>query len=232
MDLLDGVEALHRNSLLRLEETAHDEPRFRMLETIHDYGLERLAASGMEEELRRRHADYFLRSPRRPPAASTAPPTALWLDRLEADHDNLRAALAWCMQHDTPSGSAAGEPRSGRSGMSAGMSPRAGRCWRLSLNRPAGRGVTAPRRSLAGRRSAGIDPGDHTAAWTSWTTASRMYPRAGDERGTAAALLSAGLRVRLQEEYLTATTLLEEGLTLARATGHISLSRPRCTTSG
>jgi len=67
-----------------------------MLETIREYALERLAESGEVEELRRRHTDHFLTF------AEEAEPylrsevlrsTAEWLDRLEAEHDNLRAAL-------------------------------------------------------------------------------------------------------------------------------------------
>ena len=99
MDVLDGIEALQRNSLLQLEETADEEPRFRMLETIREYGLERLAASGEEEELRRRHADYYLAFAEEAARGIYTPATALWLDRLEADHDNLRAALRWCIEH-------------------------------------------------------------------------------------------------------------------------------------
>jgi predicted ATPase len=58
MDILDGVEALQRNSLLRLVETVDDEPRFMMLETIRDFAQERLAASQDEDELRKRHATH------------------------------------------------------------------------------------------------------------------------------------------------------------------------------
>ena len=58
--VLDGLAALVDQSLLRQDESADGEPRFTMLETIREYALERLAASGEEEAIRQRHAAYFL----------------------------------------------------------------------------------------------------------------------------------------------------------------------------
>ena len=98
-DLLDSVESLQRNSLLRQEETVADvEPRFRMLETIREYGLERLAASGAEDELRQRHVDYYLSFAEEAARGLYSPATAFWLDRVESDHANLRTALRWCIE--------------------------------------------------------------------------------------------------------------------------------------
>jgi predicted ATPase len=59
-DLLDGVEALHRGSLLWIEETAGGDVRLRMLETVGEYGAERLDERGEELLARRRHAEHFL----------------------------------------------------------------------------------------------------------------------------------------------------------------------------
>ena len=95
-DVLDGLGSLVDQSLLRLEESA-GEPRYRMLEPIRDFALERLEATGQAEAIRDRHAMRFLG------IAETAAPhltTALqrqWLDRLEDDLDNLRAALDHAM---------------------------------------------------------------------------------------------------------------------------------------
>ena len=58
--MLDGVAGLVDQNLLKQMEQVGDKPRFGMLETIREYGLEQLAASGEAEAIRRRHAGYFL----------------------------------------------------------------------------------------------------------------------------------------------------------------------------
>ena len=91
LDVVDGLASLAESGLIRVEG-ADEAPRFAMLETIREYAVERLEGSGDVDELRRRHADYFLR------LAEDAEPNLRgspgdWLDRLEAEHDNFRAAL-------------------------------------------------------------------------------------------------------------------------------------------
>src|SRR5262249_16655510 len=61
LDVFDGIASLVDKSLLRHEDPVEGEPRFRMLETIREYGLEQLAASGEAAALQRRHAEYYLR---------------------------------------------------------------------------------------------------------------------------------------------------------------------------
>ncbi|MDP9353318.1 MAG: tetratricopeptide repeat protein, partial [Chloroflexota bacterium] len=98
-DLLDRLGSLVDMSLLRVGEDAQG--RFWMLETISDYAAEKLEQSGEEGELRRRHAQYYLELGERTEPELDGPQQAEWLDRLEAERDNLRAALAWALQTDS-----------------------------------------------------------------------------------------------------------------------------------
>ena len=104
MDVLDGLDALVQQSLLRQEAGPGGEARFAMLETIREYGLELLDAMPDEEAVRRAHAKYFLTLAEEAEQHLSGPEQATWLDRLGADHDNLRAALGW-MEHAKDQGS-------------------------------------------------------------------------------------------------------------------------------
>jgi predicted ATPase/DNA-binding CsgD family transcriptional regulator len=93
-EVFELVASLADQSLLRREEQ-EDLPRYRMLETVREYGLEQLAASSELEDARRQHADHFLALAERAAPEWAGPAPGVWLDRLESERDNLREALAW-----------------------------------------------------------------------------------------------------------------------------------------
>jgi non-specific serine/threonine protein kinase len=92
-ETLDALASLVERSLVVAEEQP-DGLRYRMLETVREYGRERLQESGEEEAVRARHAEHYLGL-----AEEARPflekPEPIWLDRLETEHDNLRAALTF-----------------------------------------------------------------------------------------------------------------------------------------
>jgi hypothetical protein len=90
---LDGLDSLLGASLLNPLGAVGDEPRFGMLETIREYALDRAVDAGCRAELRDRHARWCLVLAERAEPALRGPDQVRWLDRLDAEHENLRAAL-------------------------------------------------------------------------------------------------------------------------------------------
>jgi predicted ATPase/DNA-binding SARP family transcriptional activator len=95
LELIDGIESLLNNSMLRTERMAEGEPRFGMSETMREYALERLAERGDGEAVHRRHADFYLRLAEEAEPALLGPEQVRWARKLDSERDNLRAALTW-----------------------------------------------------------------------------------------------------------------------------------------
>jgi predicted ATPase/class 3 adenylate cyclase len=100
-DVVDRIGELVDQSLVRIDEE-HAEPRFGMLETIREFAAEMLAARGETRDIAARHAAAMI------DLAETAAPQLsgvdqrLWLERLEREHDNMRAALDWATAEPEP----------------------------------------------------------------------------------------------------------------------------------
>jgi predicted ATPase/class 3 adenylate cyclase len=98
VDPFEGVSSLLDKSLLRQEEGPNGEPRFVMLETIHEYAREKLQESAEADEMKRLHAEYFLTLAEEAYPERKGSYQLEWLERLEAEHDNMRAALSWALE--------------------------------------------------------------------------------------------------------------------------------------
>ncbi len=100
------ITALVEANLLRRDSGVDDEePRYRMLETVRDFGLEQLAATGEETIVRDAHASWCIHLAEAAVPYSFTGKQGRWVERLDADHDNLRAVLAWLAQTgDTATG--------------------------------------------------------------------------------------------------------------------------------
>jgi predicted ATPase/serine/threonine protein kinase len=97
-DVLEGMSSLVDNSLVIQSEDKNGEPRFTLLDTIREYGLERLAASGEETATRRAHAAYCVVLAEEYSSSAASSTNTAWADLFELEHDNFRAALDWLTQ--------------------------------------------------------------------------------------------------------------------------------------
>ena len=93
-EVLDSLSRLVDNSLVAAE-TQHGAARYRMLETVRQYGQDRLREAGEADAVQRRHRDWYLELAERADPRLRGPEEDAWLGRLEVEHDNLRAALEW-----------------------------------------------------------------------------------------------------------------------------------------
>jgi predicted ATPase/class 3 adenylate cyclase len=100
-DTLDGLTSLTEKSLVRQTEGVEGEARFTMLETIREFAIEQAKERGQWDALRERHARAFAELAHEASSQVMGKGSRSSLDRLDLEHDNLRAALAWSMEHDT-----------------------------------------------------------------------------------------------------------------------------------
>jgi non-specific serine/threonine protein kinase len=218
----DGLAALLGDSLLRMEVDPSGEARYRMLETLREYALERLTAAGESDETRRRHADYFMRlAETAQPQLQTGGQQTVWLGRLDAEHENLRAALAWA------SGAEGGAETALRLGgalfrfwsLRGYLSE--GRHW-LDRVVAAGAGAPAPARKKA-LNAAGLMArlqGDHERAAALHQQCLGLARQQGDPRSIAVSLHNLALVEKHgRADYAKARALYEESLAIWRELG-------------
>ncbi|MCD6032016.1 MAG: adenylate/guanylate cyclase protein [Thermomicrobiales bacterium] len=218
--VLDGVERLVEHSLLHMQPEAESDsdvsPRFGMLETIREYGLERLMEEGEADAAGSRHAGYFLQLVERATPELDGPEQGTWLDRIAVEHDNLHVALDWASNQP-------GEATALR--LAAALWPfwdarghyTEGRAW---LERALAHDATAPKSVLAaalsGAGSIARMQGDSRRAVDCLQQALRLWQELGDRRGAARALLTLGHVADRQGDLTAAASRFEDALALGR----------------
>ena len=228
IDPFEGAASLVDKHLLQQVEGPAGEPRFVMLETIYEYASERLEASGEAEALRRQHAAYFLDVAETAEPALAGPEQVAWLEQLEMEHANLRAALAWALgtTHSQGTDVALGMQLAGRLGqfwLRRGHL-REGRQW---LERAVEQGgtdgaiaatVRARARYWLARLAQG--QGDLRAARTHYEASLALFREVGDKQGMAQALFAlGGIAWFGQGDPVAGQAHMDESLALFREVG-------------
>ena len=220
-DVLTGLASLIDKSLLRLDEgTEEDEPRFVMLETVREYALERLAEAGETDGLLARHAECYLALAEQTEPRLIGPGQAAWLDRLQKEHDNLRAALRWLVEH-------------GPADHGLRLAAALRRFWRARGYLTEGRERLAALLALplAGDHDRSRAKALHAAGWLAreqgdyaearalFEESLEIYRALADPRGAGWALVDLAFLTRYEADYARSRTLLEESLPLLRQVG-------------
>ena len=210
MDAFEGVSSLLDKSLIRQEEGPEDEPRFVMLETIHEYAREKLQESGEAEEIGRAHTEYFLALAEEAEPELTGADQAGWLERLEAEHDNLRAALSRSLEGEDLEelGLRLANALSYFWFVRGYWSE--GRGWlEEALAGNTGDQAEARAKALRVLASLAVEQGDYGRAETSAEEALALYRGLGDEKGVSDSLGELGWVSLLRGDYERAEALLE-----------------------
>jgi len=100
LDVMDALGSLVNKSLVLQASDSGDEPRFGMLETIREFAVETLRQSGEYDDISRRHGEFFLTLCEETEKKQAWKQVSIWQRKLAADHDNLRRAVAWSIDHD------------------------------------------------------------------------------------------------------------------------------------
>ncbi len=230
---LDYLTQLRECSLLTAQEpgAGHEEPgavagggemRFRMLETVRQYSRQRLVSSSEHTPISSQHTAFFLQMAEEAEPHLIRDNQAIWLERLEREHDNLRAALDWCQGNET--------------GVTLGVRL-VGALWRfwsirgylgegrerltLALGRAGDDAPQALRaKALNGAGNLAENQGDYAAARAFYQESLSLRRHLNDPSGIAIALNNLGFVARAQGEYARAHRLFEQSLMIWRTLGN------------
>ena len=225
--VLDLLTHLVDKNLVVYEEDENGQGRYRLLETVRQYTRERsVASAGEGKEVRDRHRRHYLALAEEAKSNLQGPEQARWLDTLESEHENLRAALEWCQDDKgQEEGAEAGLRLSGalsqfwhRRGYFA-----EGRRWleqALDKLPSAVLAMSALRASaLSGAGTMAWLQGDYDRATALHGQSLALYRELGDAWNVAFALNNLGVQAFCQGEYAAAQPLFEQSLASARQVG-------------
>jgi predicted ATPase/serine/threonine protein kinase len=214
IDLLEGLASLVDKSMLRQVGQSKNEKRFKMLETIREFGREQLLESAEAESLQHRHALFFLDLALRAEPFLTGPEQVVWLERLESEHNNLRAALGWALE-------------TGEREIGLRLAGTLWRFWEVRGHQSEGRdwlvsllegseGASNSVRARAFLRAGGLerDQGNYVQARQLFQNGLALYQELGDKWGVAATLNGLGDMAHQQVNYTEATARYSEALAL------------------
>lgn len=216
--LLELVSLLVDKSLVRVHQ-AEGEPRFDFLETIREYANEKLLESNQAQAMQNKHTDYYLAFAERAAVEFEGPTQRLSLERMELEHDNVRAALRRVLERrdaDTALrlGSALGHFWNRRGYLAEG------RQW-LEATLAVSEGVVSPARASALLRLGelvGLQE-DNDTARLRLEQSLDLWQAMGDRRGMSEAMVDLAHREFFEGDWVSAHRRLEQGLALARDVG-------------
>jgi predicted ATPase/DNA-binding SARP family transcriptional activator/DNA-binding CsgD family transcriptional regulator len=218
-DVLELLSGLSNKSLVVSEPTGDGGVRYRLLEPVHQYAREKLEENGNAKSVRRHHAEYFLALAEVAEPKLWGPEDAAWLQRLEAEHDNLRAALSWALEQEE------GEPALRLAGalwrfwITRGYYEEGRRWFEGALEK--GERTAARARVLAGLGHLALWQGDLNRAKTAAQEGLKLSKEAGIEGMFAAdfLIILGEVAVRTKGHNERAKELLEAALVLSKVTG-------------
>ncbi|CAG0954135.1 hypothetical protein GPROT1_00318, partial [Gammaproteobacteria bacterium] len=216
IDLYDELESLVNNSLTQSREV-NGELRFSLLATIREYAHDKLHDSGEGEHIHRAHAAYCLTLVEQAEPELVGPNQAGWLDRLELEYGNIRAALDWCKTRDLERGLRISGALYRFWEMHSHI--REGREW-LETFATLSTGVTLSRAKVLNAAGAMADyTGDYASAQAYFEVALAVFELHGDRRRMAAALNNLAMALSFQMQFDEARKWLEQGQALKRELG-------------
>jgi tetratricopeptide (TPR) repeat protein len=222
--VLDLLTQLVDRSLVVADARSARVARYRLLETLREYGRERLDESGEAEPFRRRHAAFFVDLAEEAEPELTGAKQTEWLERLEAEHDNLRAAVRSAIAAgDAPTGWRLGGALyrfwSRHSYFSEGRE-RLDELLRMPASAAAGApGKAARAKALHGNATLAVQQGQYDVARSLYGQSLELKRELGDRSAIAATLNNLGVVARYQGDVDAALALGGEALALYRDLG-------------